>query len=42
MKKALESKGVTVLGEYLFTQKEIGDTQKVNAMMDTINTGKNP
>jgi flavorubredoxin len=42
MKKALESKGVTVLGEYLFTQKEIGDPQKVNAMMDTINTGKNP
>lgn len=42
LKKALESKGVTVLGEYLFTQKELGDTQKINAMMDTIRTGKNP
>jgi flavorubredoxin len=42
LKKALESKGVTVLGEYLFTQKELGDTQKINAMMDTIKTGKNP
>jgi flavodoxin len=42
LKKALESKGVTVLGEYLFTQKEIGDSQKINIMIDGINAGKNP
>ena len=42
MKKALELKGVTVLGEYLFTRKEIGDSQKINVMIDSIKTGKNP
>ena len=42
MKRALESKGITVLGEYLFTQKEIGDSQKINVMIDSIKTGKNP
>jgi flavodoxin len=42
MKKALELKGLTVLGEYLFTQKEIGDSQKINVMIDSIKTGKNP
>jgi len=42
MKKALELKGLTVLGEYLFTQKEIGDSQKINVMIDSIKAGKNP
>jgi flavodoxin len=42
MKKALELKGLTVLGEYLFTRKEIGDSQKINIMIDSINSGKNP
>ena len=41
MKKALELKGLTVLGEYLFTQKEIGDIQKINFMIDSIKAGKN-
>ena len=42
MKKALELKGLFVLGEYLFTQKEMGDSQKINVMIDSIKTGKNP
>jgi flavodoxin len=41
LKKALEIKGVTVLGEYLFTQKEIGDQQKIKVLIDGINAGKN-
>jgi len=40
LKKALESKGVTVLGEYLFTRKEIGDSQKIHVLIDSINAAK--
>ena len=37
LKKALELKGVTVMGEYLFTRKEIEDNQKINVLIDSIN-----
>ena len=40
LKKALELKGVTVLGEYLFTRKEIEDNQKINVLIDSINAVK--
>src|SRR5512137_1677183 len=36
LKKALEGKGATVVGEYLFTRKEIGNTKKINVMIDSI------
>jgi flavodoxin len=40
MKKALELKGLIVLGEYLFTQKEMGDNKKINILIDSINAAK--
>jgi len=42
LKKALEEKGVTVVGQFVLTRKEIGEEQKVNALIDRVNAVKNP
>jgi len=36
LKKALESKGVSVVGQFVITRKEIGEGQKVNDLIDSI------
>jgi flavodoxin len=36
LKKSLESKGMTVVGQFVLTRKEIGDGLKVNALIDSI------
>ena len=41
LKKALEAKGVTVVGQFVLTRKEIGEEQKVNALIDSVNEAKN-
>ena len=41
LKKALEAKGVTVVGQFVLTRKEIGDEQKVKALIDSVNAAKN-
>jgi flavodoxin len=41
LKKALEAKGVTVAGQFVLTRKEIGDGQKINALVDCIKASKN-
>jgi flavodoxin len=41
LKKALEAKGVTVVGQFVLTRKEIGEEQKVNALVDSVNAAKN-
>jgi len=41
LKKALEAKGVTVVGQFVLTRKEIGEEQKVNALIDRVNAVKN-
>jgi flavodoxin len=42
LKKDLEAKGVTVVGQFVFTRKEIGDNQKIKVLIDMINTVKKP
>jgi len=41
LKKALEAKGVTVVGQFVLTKKEVGDEQKVKVLIDSINAVKN-
>ena len=41
LKKALEAKGVTVAGQFVLTRKEIGDGQKINALVDSVKASKN-
>jgi flavodoxin len=36
MKKALEAKGVKVVGQFVLTRKEIGETVKINALIDSV------
>ena len=40
LKKALEAKGVTVVGQYILTRKEIGEDQKIRVLIDSVNTAK--
>jgi len=42
LKKALEAKGVTVVRQFVLTRKDIGDDQKINALIDSIKAAKNP
>jgi flavodoxin len=42
LKKALGTKGVAVVGEFVMTRKEIGKGQKVNILIDSVNKAKNP
>jgi flavodoxin len=42
MKKALEAKGVTVVGQGVLTQKEIGDEQKIKVLIDSISALNKP
>lgn len=42
LKKALGAKGVAVIGEFVLTRKEIGEGKKVNILIDSVNTAKNP
>ena len=42
MKKALEAKGVTVIGQIVLTQKDIGDEQKIKVLIDSISTANKP
>jgi len=41
LKKALEAKGVTVIGQFLFNKKEIEEGQKINILIDSVNAAKN-
>ena len=41
LKKALVAKGVAVVGEFVLTRKEIGEGQKVNILIDSVNKAKN-
>ena len=41
LKKALVAKGVAVVGEFVLTKKEIGEGQKVNILIDSVNKAKN-
>jgi len=38
MKRALQEKGVTVVGECVLTQKDIGDAKKVEALIGAVKT----
>jgi flavodoxin len=40
LKKALSAKGVSVVGEYVLTRKEIGEGQKVNDLIESIKGSK--
>jgi hypothetical protein len=40
LKKALVAKGVTVVGQFVLTRNEIGEDQKVMALIDVVNTAK--
>jgi flavodoxin len=40
LKKALESKGVIVIAQFVINRKEIGEGQKVKALIDNINAAK--
>jgi flavodoxin len=42
MKKALEAKGVTVIGQFVLTQKEVGDEQKIKVLIDSISVANKP
>ena len=37
LKKALEVKGVAVIGQYILTRKEIGESQKITGLIDSVN-----
>jgi flavodoxin len=41
LKKALDAKGVTVIGQFVFTKKEIEDEPKINVLIDRIKAVKN-
>jgi flavodoxin len=36
LKKSLEAKGMTVVGQFVLTRREIGEGSKVNALIDTV------
>jgi flavodoxin len=40
--KAIEAKGVKVVGQFVFSRKEIGDEQKIKVLSDSIKAVKNP
>jgi flavodoxin len=42
LKKGLEAKGVTVVGQFVFSRKEIGDEQKIKVLTDSVKVVKNP
>ncbi len=42
LKKALEAKGMTVAGEFVLNRKEIGEGQKINVLIESIQAAKNP
>jgi flavodoxin len=42
MKKALEAKGVTIVGQFVLTQKEVEDEQKTKVLIDSINAANKP
>jgi flavodoxin len=42
MKKALEAKGVTVIGQIVLTQKDIGDEQKIKVLIESISMANKP
>jgi flavodoxin len=42
MKNALEAKGVTVVGQFVLTQKEVEDEQKTKVLIDSINAANKP
>jgi flavodoxin len=42
LKKGLEAKGVTVVGQFVFSRKEIGDEQKFKVLTDSVKAVKNP
>ncbi len=41
LKKALETKGVTVVGECVLNKKEVEEGQKINVLIDSVNAAKN-
>jgi len=41
LKKDLGAKGIAVIGEFVLTRKEIGEGQKVNILIDSVNKAKN-
>ncbi len=41
LKKALEGKGVIVVGQFVFNRKEIEDGQKIKVLIDSIIAAKN-
>jgi flavodoxin len=42
LKKGLEAKGVTVVGQFVFSRKDIGDEQKIKVLTDSVKVVKNP
>jgi len=40
LKKALEAKGVTVVGQHILTRKEIGENQKIRVLIDSVNAAQ--
>jgi flavodoxin len=42
MKKALETKGVKVVGQFVMTRKEIGEASKINAIFDSVRAAQKP
>jgi flavodoxin len=40
LKKALEAKGVTVVGQHVLTRKEIGENQKTSVLIDSVNAAQ--
>jgi flavodoxin len=42
MKKALEAKGVNIVGQYILTKKEIGDEQKIKMLINSISAANKP
>jgi flavodoxin len=40
LKKALEAKGVTVVGQHILTRKEIGENQKISVLTDSVNAAQ--
>jgi flavodoxin len=42
LKKGLEAKGVTVVGQFVFSIKDIGDEQKIKVLTDSVKVVKNP
>ena len=41
LKKDLGAKGIAVVGEFVLSRKEIGEGQKVNILIDSVNKAKN-